>query len=102
MKPLAILLDFHVLEELNEHFALERVVVLLNIPEKVATLGNKMNRKGSRLSRLEISHRNGRDSRGVRISPLIEALARIMDDQGVLGRLEDLLQLPLGALPFAV
>jgi hypothetical protein len=50
MEPFGVLLDLHVLEELNEHFALERVVVLLNIPEKVATLCHKMNGKGSRLA----------------------------------------------------
>jgi hypothetical protein len=102
VEPFAVLLDFHVLEEVNEHFPFELVVVLFNVSQEATSFGNKMNRKRSRLPGVEISSRNRRDARRVRIGALVEALAGVMDNDSILGRLEDFFQLPLGAPPFAV
>jgi hypothetical protein len=72
--------------ELIYHLTLQSVIPVRNLSGRnVLTLGNLMDGKRLRLTRLEVPYGYGRDPRRSAFRPFVETLAGIMDNQSIAG-----------------
>ena len=76
-----------------QHRLLELVVPIFNLVEGVSALGSKMDRERMGLRGLQVSHRDRRDARRVRLGLVVKKLARAVNDERIFWLLEQIIQL---------